>query len=172
MAINRFYVSPSFETQQTFAHPDALLDMQLRSMIEQASDTGCSTAHDIPVNGALRQAYKEFGETPTPDQLIDYNPLQALPEALMAVTGVARATTYSRMFKPGEGEGTHDDDHDWVLTYTQAGDALFTIDASPPFNSHKLGANKMILFNSRRKHEVSAPTTRGSRTISAFAVDL
>jgi len=173
MSLQKFYVESLSACQPNeFATPEALLATQLGTMLQEVDEYGCSKARLAPINGALYTTYKEFGEKPTFDDVIDYDPLAVIEDAVLAVTGAKRATRYDRTFVPGESEGTHSDNHDIVVTYTLKGRANFTIAAPRPRNSHSLGQHNLIAFQGRRLHEVSAPHAKGYRAITAFAVDL
>lgn len=154
-----------------FHTPQELLEAQLKAMLIEVNEHGCSQKRRAPLNGALMLAYIDIGEKPSLSAVVDYDPFDVIKDSLLKVTGAHNATRYDRTFKPGEGEGTHQDEHNIVVTYTQSGTANFTIEAEPPFGSHSLGAHNIIMFNGRLPHEVSAPEQGKLRSITAFAID-
>ena len=167
---NRYIEGPQ-GTELSAPTAESLLVSQLHAMQQQVREFGCSLPRIAPVNKVLVSAYEQIGGAQL-DEIIDYDILALLPETLARCTGATAIKKYQRTFKPGQGEGIHNDNHDLVLTYTMGGTAEFTIDAQPPHNVHELGEHALILFEGRRLHAVSSPLSKGYRTITAFGVDL
>lgn len=140
----------------------------VETMSEQLRTADLSNAAVLPYDRQLAQAYREMGEKPSFDMVAAYDPLDLLPDVLNEVFDIANMTKIIRSFKPGEGEGTHTDDFDRVLTLTQFGAADFTHGDE----ARLLKANHCVLFNPRVNHEVSAPFGGKYRRIAAFAFNL
>lgn len=159
-----------FETDTHRAPQTALVSI-FSGLNSEVSSMGCSQHRRAPINQDLKTAYEAYGEKPKLSDVIDYDPLEVIPSALSVVFKGGKVSRYDRTFRPGESEGTHTDPHDVVLTYTQSGDALFTIDSAAN-RTHILGRHMLVMFNGRLPHEVSAPLGHGYRTITAFGIDL
>jgi len=172
MTFENFYVASKKGEIIGPSRPEELLQRQIHAMLGEVAEYGCSKPRLAPINGAKFLLYQSLGEKITLDEVVDYPPLEVIESTLITATGVDAVKRYDRTFTPGEGEGTHNDPHDIVITYTVSGTADFTIDAEEQYRSHKLGAHHLIAFNARLLHEVSAPHTGGHRTIAAFGVDL
>ncbi len=157
--------SPVFER----SHGEVLA-RQIAWMHSVAMDEGCSGRLRVPINHALVLAYKEFGEKPKASDVIDFSPTESIEDVASLMFPTASFTRYQRAFKPGQGEGTHTDDHDFVITLTEGATADFTI-AAALNSSNELRPYDMVGFNPRLPHEVSAPTSRGHRHITALAID-
>jgi hypothetical protein len=156
---------------ETLEHssPEFAIEHQLRLMVFDVENLGASENTRIPINHSLVDAYKSLGEKPSLSDVIDYEPIKLITDALDKITGSRPTFLYKRTFKPGQGEGTHTDPHNLVVTYCD-GAAGFTIATAK--KAYELKSHNIIAFDGTIPHEVSAPSGNRFRSITAIAKNI
>jgi hypothetical protein len=152
-----------------FQTPNEALRFQLKKMMDEVAINGVSRSNHIPINRRLLASYLKAGIPVTRSEVIDYDPIDEIALALRGLIGKS-PKKYSRTFSPGQGEGTHTDPHNLVVTYTHDASALFTIEGAA---ARIVTPYHIVAFDATIPHEVSAPL-RGNlrRTISAFGIEI